>query len=115
MKLPGDHSPAPFRFARRSFLAAAGVAPVAGLLAAPPPRPVTQASVPEDPAAPREQVGTVPASSPFDEPLAFARKDFALRVKPFPLAQVRLLPGPFLKAQEANRALLHRYDADRLL
>jgi uncharacterized protein len=72
-------------------------------------------SVPDDPAAPREQAGTAPLSAPFDEPLTFARKDFALRVKPFPLTQVRLLPSAFLGAQEANRGLLRRYDADRLL
>ncbi|MFL6448525.1 MAG: beta-L-arabinofuranosidase domain-containing protein [Bryobacteraceae bacterium] len=36
-------------------------------------------------------------------------------MQPFALADVRLLPGPFFKAQEANRALLLRYDADRLL
>jgi hypothetical protein len=100
---------------RRVFLTAAACAPVASLVAADPPRPVTQASVPDDPAAPKEQVGTVPPSLPFDAPLTFARKDFALRVQPFALAPVRLLPGPFLQAQEANRGLLRRYDADRLL
>jgi len=104
-----------FRIGRRLFLAATGCTPVASLLAADPPRPVTQASVPDDPAAPKEQVGTVPPSSPFDEPLTFARKDLTPRVKPFSLTQVRLLPGPFLSAQEANHALLRRQDADRLL
>ncbi len=115
MKPPGNDSEAPSRIGRRSFLTVAGVAPVAGLLAAPPPRPLTQASVPDDPAAPREQVGTVPASLPFDGPLTFTRKDLALRLKPFSLTQVRLLPGPFLDTQNANRALLRRYEADRLL
>jgi len=37
------------------------------------------------------------------------------RVNPFSLTQVRLLPGPFLSAQDANQALLRRQDADRLL
>jgi len=117
MKSPDNDSARrqPFRFGRRLFLAATGCAPVASLLAADPPRPVTQASVPDDPAAPKEQVGTVPPSSPFDEPLIFARKDLTPRVKPFSLTQVRLLPGPFLSAQEANQALLRRQDADRLL
>lgn len=101
---------------RRSFLAAAGCASIADLLAqVPQPRPITQASVPEDPAAPKEQVGTAPPSLPFDGPLTFTRSDFAARVKPFPLTQVHLLPSVFLNAQEANRALLRRYDADRLL
>jgi hypothetical protein len=70
------------QLARRAFLAAAGVAPVSTLPGADSLRPITQASVSNDPAAPREQVGAVPASSPFDEPLTFARKDFRLRVKP---------------------------------
>jgi len=101
---------------RRSFLTAAGFAPVAGLLAQDPQaRPVTSASVPDDPAAPREQGGTVPPSAPFDGPLTFSRNDLKLRARPFPLTQVRLLPGAFLDAQEANRALLRRYDAERLL
>ena len=104
------------KLARRKFLTAAGMAPVAGLLVAQnTPRPITQASVPDDPAAPKEQIGTAPPSAPFDEPLTFARKDLTPRVKPFPLTQVHLLPGVFLNAQEANRALLRRYDADRLL
>ncbi|HCC56075.1 MAG TPA: hypothetical protein DEQ47_02210 [Solibacterales bacterium] len=106
---------APVQIGRRGFLAAAAAAPAGKLLATDPPRPITQASVPDDPAAPREQVGTAPPSSPFDEPLTFARNDFALRVQPFPLTQVRLLPSAFLDAQEANRGLLRRYDADRLL
>jgi DUF1680 family protein len=104
------------KLARRKFLTAAGMAPVAGLLVAQnTPRPITQASVPDDPAAPKEQIGTAPPSAPFDEPLTFTRKDLTPRVKPFPLTQVHLLPGVFLNAQEANRALLRRCDADRLL
>jgi DUF1680 family protein len=35
--------------------------------------------------------------------------------EPFPLAQVRLLDGPFKDAQERDRAYLHLLDADRLL
>src|ERR1051326_1469056 len=98
MKPPSNDSAQPqsFRIGRRLFLAATGCTPVASLLAADPPRPVTQASVPDDPAAPKEQVGTVPPSSPFDEPLTFVRKDLTPRVKPFSLTQVRLLPRPFL-------------------
>ena len=34
---------------------------------------------------------------------------------PLPLADVRLLPSPFLDAVEANRAYLHRLEPDRLL
>ena len=76
---------------------------------------ITQASVPEDPAAPKEQQGTQPSAQPFDRPLRSTRTDVRLKVEPFPLAQVRLRPGAFYDAQEANRALLHRYSADRLL
>lgn len=113
MKLP-NNSPSG-HLPRRLFLTAAASAPVAAILAADAPRPITSASVPNDPAAPREQVGTVPESAPFGEPLTFARKDLALLVQPFSLTQVRLLQSPFLTAQEANRALLRRYEADRLL
>jgi uncharacterized protein len=76
---------------------------------------ITQASVPGDPAAPKEQQGTQPSARPFDRPLRFTRRDVRFKVEPFPLAQVRLRPGEFNDAQEANRALLHRYSADRLL
>jgi DUF1680 family protein len=51
----------------------------------------------------------------FDERLTCARKDFALRIKPFSHAQVRLLPSAFMTAQNANRELPNGYDADRLL
>jgi len=76
---------------------------------------ITQASVPGDPAAPKEQWGTVPFAQPFDGPLHFLRHEAAPKVEPFPLAEVRLLPSAFYDAQEANRNLLHRYSADRLL
>ncbi len=36
-------------------------------------------------------------------------------VYPFPMSAVRLNEGPMLKAQEANRAVLHRLPADRLV
>ncbi|MFL6414999.1 MAG: glycoside hydrolase family 127 protein [Bryobacteraceae bacterium] len=111
--LPSAHMPV--QFGRRLFLAAAGLAPTATLWSADQPRPITQASVPDDPAAPKEQIGTVPPSLPFDGEVTFTRNDFALRIQPFSLTEVRLSPGPFHSAQEANRALLRRYEADRLL
>ncbi len=77
--------------------------------------PITQASVPGDPAAPQEQYGTVPPTQPFDGSLHFARRDAGFKLEAFPLAQVRLLPSAFYEAQEANRAYLHRLSADRLL
>lgn len=100
--------------ARRSFLAATVTSAVA-LTAAEKPKPITQASVPEDPNAPKEQPGTVASESPFAGPLSFSRNDFSPLVRSFPLKQVKLLPSSFLDAQEANHKLLLRYDADRLL
>ncbi|MBV9222564.1 MAG: glycoside hydrolase family 127 protein [Acidobacteriaceae bacterium] len=100
---------------RRRFLAATVVSTSGALAVAVDKKPITQASVPGDPSAPEEQAGTVPSSPPFDAPIQFTRQEAPLRVKPFALTQVRLLPSAFLDAQEANRSLLHRYSADRLL
>jgi uncharacterized protein len=53
---------------------------------------------------------------PFEGPIEFASKPFALKAEPFPLAQVRLLPDSiFHDAQEWNRGYMSRLDADRLL
>jgi DUF1680 family protein len=99
---------------RRSFLFTAAAVPV-GALSAAEPKIITQASVPGDPSAPAEQAGTVPPSLPFDSAIGFSRQEAELRVRPFALSEVRLLPGAFLEVQEANRALLKRHSADRLL
>jgi DUF1680 family protein len=120
LALPGGFSVSrpikPSSLNRRAFVAAAASGTAAlTAFAADEAKPITQASVPGDPAAPKEQEGTVPPSLPFDQPLAFRRRELALKVEPFPLGSVRLLPSPFWDAQEANRALLHRYSADRLL
>jgi DUF1680 family protein len=110
MKTPGR------KLGRRRFLAvAAGATGAAAYAQADDKKVITQASVPNDPNAPKEQTGTVPPSLPFDAPIEFQRHEPQLRVKPFSLTQVRLLPSPFLQAQEANRSLLHRYSPDRLL
>jgi uncharacterized protein len=101
---------------RRKFVALTASSPLAAITAsAAESRPITQASVPGDPAAPKEQTGTVPASQPFEGALNFARRDAHIKVEPFPLAQVRLLPSAFYDAQQANRDYLHRLSADRLL
>lgn len=42
-------------------------------------------------------------------------QEIDLAARPFELAQVRLLDGPFKAAQERNREYLHDLDADRLL
>ena len=53
---------------------------------------------------------------PFDAPIDFKRKDVAAKVQPFPMTQVRLLPGSmFHDAQEWNRGYMSRLAADRLL
>lgn len=98
---------------RRTFLAAASAAVAA--LRAETDRPITQASAPDDPAAPKEQPGTVPETAPFKEPLTFGRRDAATKAQAFAMRDVRLLPSAFLDAQEANRALLKRYSPDRFL
>ena len=46
---------------------------------------------------------------------AAAAKRVALRAKPFPLNQIRLLPGPFADAMQRDRRYLHELEADRLL
>lgn len=71
--------------------------------------------MPDDPDAPGPQSGTLPESAPFQNTVSFSRRDCALRVEPFSMTQVRLLPGPFLDAQEANRTYLHALPAERLL
>ncbi len=101
---------------RRAFASTAlGGSAATALLAQQQPRPITQASVPGDPEAPEPQSGTVPETMPFGDTLVFTRRDVRPIVKAFPMNQVRLLPSSFKEAQEANRALLHRLPADRLL
>ena len=52
---------------------------------------------------------------PFDTPIDFKRKDVTAKVQPFPMTQVRLLPGSmFHDAQEWNRGYMSRLAADRL-
>ena len=67
-------------------------------------------------AAAAQQRRDQPAPDPFDAPMEFARKDVAAKARPFPMAQVRLLPGSmFHDAQEWNRGYMSRLSADRLL
>ena len=106
----------PRRVSRRAFATAiAGSGAAASLLAADHTKQITQASVPADPDAPGVQDGTVPESAPFGETLSFKRQDVTPRLQPFPMHAVRLLPGDFYDAQQADRALLRRLPADRLL
>lgn len=102
----------PYSLSRRLFSAGLAALP---LMSQQQPKEITQASVPDDPDAPGPQTGTLPESAPFQTPLSFARRDRALRVEPFAMTQVRLLPGPFFDAQEANRTYMHALPADRLI
>ena len=86
-----------------------------GLLAQNKTHEITSASVPGDPAAPRVSDGTLPARLPFEAAIEFKRDDVALKVRPFPMTQVRLLPSVFQQAQEANRKFLYEQSPDRLL
>jgi len=57
-----------------------------------------------------------PPPDPFAAPIAFTRKYVPLKARPFPMAQVRLLPGSmFHDAQEWNRGYMSRLPADRLI
>ena len=58
----------------------------------------------------------VPETPAFEEKLEFARKDVVSKAEPFPMRQVRLLPGSaFHAAQQWNRGYMARLEADRLL
>jgi len=57
-----------------------------------------------------------PDTPPFEGALVFSRKDVACKAEPFPMKQVRLLPGNmYYNAQEWNRGYMSRLAADRLL
>ena len=98
---------------RRNFTAlVAGAGVVAPAL-------VAQQNPPQAAAAPQpqpQQRRDQPPPDPFDAPIEFTRKDVAAKVRPFPMTQVRLLPGSiFHDAQEWNRGYISRLTADRLL
>src|SRR5271154_2000058 len=89
---------------RRSFAAAFAASPF----------PARQAPAPAPPAN-EQRHGTAPEVLPFQETLAFTRREVPAKVQPFPMTAVRLLPGPFQEAQDWNRGYLQRLSADRLL
>ena len=101
------------KLTRRHFAFAAAAATTA--LAQEKSREITSASVPEDPAAPRVSQGTLPPHPPFDWQIDFSRSDAGAKVQPFPMTNVRLLPGVFQQAQQANRRFLTEQTPDRLL
>lgn len=101
---------------RRAFGAAAVVG-LSGAAAASDRKnePITAASVPDDPDAPKVQEGTEPEVAPFAETPVFRVNELPLKAKPFSLSHVRLLPSDLKIAQEANRMYLHELPVDRLL
>ena len=96
---------------RRGFAAALTASAAATPLLA-------QAQTPPAPPVPNtttQRRGTAPEVPPFEGTLDFKRQDAAVKVQPFAMTQVRLLPGPYQQAEEWNRGYLHRLNADRLL
>jgi hypothetical protein len=55
------------------------------------------------------------AAAPQRTPVAAGKEKVAWKAQPFPLKQVRLRPGPFLNALEADQRYLHLLPSDRLL
>lgn len=102
------------RLTRRGF---AGSVAALGALASP--LGAQQTPPPNPNAAPQntstQRHGTAPETPPFQGALTFTRKDVALKIRPFSLGEVKLLPGPFLDAQHWNQAYVRRLSADRLL
>jgi DUF1680 family protein len=101
------------KLSRRSF-AALTTAALANAQTNPKP-PITAASVPEDPIAPRVSEGTQPEFEPFKTVGPFTPRRMPFRVTAFPLTEVNLLPSEFLTAQETNRQYLLDLPIDRLL
>ena len=57
-----------------------------------------------------------PETPAFEGPLEFTRRNVSPRAEPFPMPQVRLLPGSvYHDAQEWNRGYMERLAEDRLL
>ena len=103
---------------RRKFgalLAASGAAVPA--LVAQQTAPANPGPQPTPPSAPGNfRRPLVPDVPPFEGKLEFMRKDVPLKAEPFPMNQVRLLPGSvYYDAQEWNRGYMSRLAADRLL
>jgi DUF1680 family protein len=108
MRVPGSSDVLSRRGFGALLTAAAGVSELAAQQSpAPPP------AAPNT-AAPR-RTGPPPEVPPFEGTIQFARKDAPFKARPFPMAQVRLLPGIYKNAQEWNRGYMHRLDAGRLL
>lgn len=100
------------RLSRRTF--GATIASAAAIPAAIAQQPTQPAAAP-NPNTSQQRRGTAPEVPPFDGKIEFVRKDVGPKVTPFPMTQVRLLPGIYRDAQEWNRGYMARLNADRLL
>ena len=68
-----------------------------------------------DDAAVPHRKGTEPETLQFDEAIEFSRNPAPIAVQPFPMTDVRLLPSPFLSAQQASLGYMQRLPVDRLV
>ncbi|HWB85833.1 MAG TPA: beta-L-arabinofuranosidase domain-containing protein [Bryobacteraceae bacterium] len=103
-------------FSRRGFAAAvvSGLAAPALMAQQSTQAPATPAP-PPSPNTSTQRRGTVEEVAPFPEELTFTRQDLPLKVQPFPMTQVRLLPSIFLDAQDWDRGYMQRLGGDRLV
>src|SRR5579884_2403211 len=94
------------RLTRRGFASAAltGAAVLPSL---------AQDAIPQNTAVPHRR-GTEAETPAFGADIDFARHPATPAVQAFAMTEVRLLPGPFRNAQEADLAYMHRLPADRL-
>ena len=101
----------PSRVSRRNFAGAiAGFGVAAPLLAQQAP-----AQAPAQAPNPQRRFGPPPEKPPFEASLEFARKDVTRKLVPFPMQQVKLLPGMYTEVAEWNRGYMSRLATDRLL
>src|SRR6185295_2603755 len=98
------------RVSRRSFGAAIASGMAVPTVLAEQQNPAAPAAAP-NPNTNQQRRGTLPEVPPFEGTLSFARKDVALKATPFPMTQVRLLPGIYHDAQEWNRGYMARLTA----
>jgi DUF1680 family protein len=78
------------------------------------PAPQTTNALTQNTSTPQRR-DVAPEQPPFNPPITFTRKDMEPAVHSFPMTDVRLLDGPFKRAQDADLAYLKRLSADRLL
>ncbi len=106
---------------RRKFAALAVAGGTAGpLLAqqatpAPPAVPAAPNAAPQNTAIPPRRRGLPPETPAFGETIEFVRLAAPGKAQAFAMTDVRLLPGPFQKAREADLGYMQRLPVDRLV